>query len=139
MAKKVRDAMTENPVKCSSSAKAIDAAKHMAERDIGAVLVEDGAKLMGIVTDRDIVIRAVAQGRDPARTPLSEICTPGTITMSPEDDLDKAVEIMREKAVRRVPVVDGSQCVGILSLGDLAREKDPRSALGQISAAPPQQ
>jgi CBS domain-containing protein len=138
MGQQVRDAMTDNPVRLSGSATVTEAAKQMSKRDIGAVLVEDGSKLCGIVTDRDIAVRAVALGRDPASTTLAEICSAETITVSPDDDVDRVVEIMREKAVRRVPVVDASKrVVGILSLGDLARDRDPRSALGQISSAPP--
>jgi CBS domain-containing protein len=92
------------------------------------------------VTDRDIAVRAVADGRDPERTPVSEICSKDLTTVSPEDDLDRAIQVMREKAIRRLLVVDNrNQTVGILSLGDLALERDARSVLGQISAAPPNQ
>jgi CBS domain-containing protein len=89
------------------------------------------------VTDRDIVVRAVAAGKDLGKTPLREICSKEVFTLSPEDDLDEAVKLMREKAIRRVPVISDGTAVGILSLGDLAQERDRRSVLGQISAAPP--
>ena len=134
----VREAMTKNPAKLSRSATVAEAAQCMAERDIGTVLVEDVSGLVGLVTDRDIVVRAIARGRDPEGTPLTEICSEPLMTVGPDEDVDRVIQIMREKAVRRVPVVDaGQRAVGILSLGDLARDRDPRSALGQISSAPP--
>jgi CBS domain-containing protein len=135
---RVNEAMTKNPVTLSRSATVAEAAQCMAERDIGTVLVEDASGVVGLVTDRDIVLRAVARGRDPEGTPLTEICSEPLMTVGPDEDVDRVVEIMRERAVRRVPVVDaGRRAVGILSLGDLARDRDPRSALGQISSAPP--
>ena len=134
---RVKEAMTKNPVTLSRSATVAEAARCMAERDIGTVLVEDASGVVGLVTDRDIVLRAVARGRDPEGTPLTEICSEPLMTVGPDEDVDRVVEIMRERAVRRVPVVDAGRAVGILSLGDLARDRDPRSALGQISSAPP--
>lgn len=138
MTQKVRDVMTKHPMKLEGSAPVSEAAKRMRDADIGAVVVEDGGKVVGIVTDRDIAVRAVADGLDAKRTPLANICSKTLATMSPEDDLDRALELMREKAVRRVPVVESNgSVVGILSLGDVARIRDPKSALGRISAAPP--
>jgi CBS domain-containing protein len=139
MTEKVRDAMTPSPVSIERSATVTEAARCMADHDIGAVLVEENSALVGLVTDRDIAVRAVARGRDPNATPVTEICTEMPITVSPDDELDEVVAIMREKAVRRVPVVDGQRAVGILSLGDLAQRRDSQSALGQISSAPPNQ
>ncbi|HEU4579575.1 MAG TPA: CBS domain-containing protein [Polyangiaceae bacterium] len=137
MATKVSELMNKQPIKLPSSSPIIDAARKMAEAGIGAVLVEDGDKLCGVVTDRDITIRAVAKGRDPAKTKLAEICSSDLATVSAEDELDHAIEVMRDKAVRRVVVTDGQRkALGVLSLGDLALERDPRSVLGQISAAP---
>ena len=140
MARQVRELMNKQPIKLASSSPIAEAARRMRDGNVGAVLVEDGGMMCGIVTDRDIAVRAVAQGRDPRTTPLSEICSKDLTTLSPDDDLDRAVQVMREKAIRRVPVVDArKQPVGILSLGDLALELDARSVLGQISAAPPNQ
>jgi CBS domain-containing protein len=83
-------------------------------------------------------VRAVAAGPDPAITPLSEICSDDLTTLSADDDLDTAVKVMRDKAIRRILVVDSrDRAVGIISLGDLAIERDSASVLGQISAAPP--
>ena len=140
MAKQVRDLMNQKPIKVPRSSSLIDAARKMREAGVGAIVVEDDGKICGLITDRDIAIRAVAQGRDPNTTRVVDICSTELTTLSPNDDLDRAIDMMRKKAIRRVPVVDASnQAVGILSLGDLAMERDPRSVLGQISAAPPNQ
>ena len=140
MASKVRELMNKQPIKLGGSTPVIEAARRMRDANVGAVIIEDGGKVAGIVTDRDIAIRVVAQGRDPNTIRLAEVCSKDLTTLSPDDDLDRAIEIMREKAVRRIPVVDQRNVtVGILSLGDLALERDPKSALGQISAAPPNQ
>jgi CBS domain-containing protein len=140
MAKKVRELMSEQPIKLSSSSPIIEAARRMRAANVGAVVVEDNGQPCGIVTDRDIAVRAVADGRDPQSTPINEICSKELTSIAPDDDLDRAIELMREKAIRRVLVVDSrNQAVGILSLGDLAMERDSRSVLGQISAAPPNQ
>jgi CBS domain-containing protein len=105
--------------------------------DIGDVIVIEHNQVCGIVTDRDIVIRAVAEAQDPTTTTLASLCSHALFTVTPTDSIEQAVRLMRTHAIRRVPVVEGGQAVGIVSLGDLAVERDPRSALGEISAAPP--
>jgi CBS domain-containing protein len=138
MASKVREIMTGHPVTLEADSTVLDAARRMESDDIGSVIVEENGNICGIVTDRDIVVRAIAASKDPAKTALRDICTKELLTLSPDDDLDRAVALMREKAVRRVPVIDaGGDAIGILSLGDLAMERDRESVLGQISAAPP--
>jgi len=107
----------------------------MRENDIGDVVVEKAGRLCGIVTDRDIVVRAIAEGKNVETTDLESICSKDVTSLSPEQSEEEAVRLMREKSIRRLPVVENSKVVGIVSLGDLAIEKDPRSALGQISAA----
>ena len=140
MAKQVRDVMNKKPIKLDHTTPVVEAARQMRAASVGAVLVSDGGKLAGIVTDRDIAVRVVAQGRDPSTTRLADICSSGLTTLAPDDDIDRAIDVMRAKAVRRLPVVDSAnQPVGILSLGDLALERDPQSVLGRISAAPPNQ
>jgi CBS domain-containing protein len=140
MAKRVADLMNKNLIKLESSTPVIEAARRMRSANVGAVIVARDGKLAGIVTDRDITVRAVAQERDPRTTTLGDICSGGLTTLRPDEDIDRAIEVMRSKAVRRVPVVDeNNRAVGILSLGDLALERDPRSVLGQISAAAPNQ
>lgn len=93
--------------------------------------------MCGIVTDRDIVIRALAVGKDPSETLLGEICSRDLQTVSAEDSVGDVVRLMSEKAIRRVPVVEEGRPVGIVSLGDLAATQDPDSALADISSAPP--
>jgi len=94
-------------------------------------------QLAGIVTDRDIAIRLAAAGLDASTTRVGEICTRDLRTVAPDDDVNRAVELMREQAVRRLPVVDNGSPVGVVSLGDLAVDLDQRSALAEISAAEP--
>src|SRR5258707_14658417 len=113
-------------------------ARQMREANVGAVIVEKEGKLCGIVTDRDIAVRVVAEGRDPNTTSLSEICSKDLTTVSPDDDIDRVLHLMREKAIRRAPIVDfRNQLVGSPSLGDPARDRDSRSVLCQVSTPPP--
>jgi CBS domain-containing protein len=135
----VKDIMTANPVTLSENASCVEAAKAMHQGKIGAILVcrDTDGELCGIVTDRDIVVRAVAKGCDPNTTTLGEICSASLTTLAPNENADEAVRRMEKQAVRRMPVVDHGKAVGIVSLGDLAIDRDPRSALGQISAASP--
>ena len=132
----LRDVMTPNPTVCSPDTTAAQAARMMRDQGIGDVLVQDDDSL-GIVTDRDIVTRAVAEGRDPAAVTLADICTREIQTVSPDMSIDDVIRLMSDKAVRRVPVVEGGKPVGIVALGDLAVERDRRSLLADISAAPP--
>ena len=90
-----------------------------------------------IVTDRDIVVRADASAMPLDTTQVGEICTDGLVKLTPAASLDEAVKVMRQYAIRRVPVVREGQAVGIVSIGDLARCQDPDSALAQISSAAP--
>lgn len=83
------------------------------------------------------VVRTVADGRDPGQTPLADVCSPDLVTVAPNDDADTVVQRMREHRVRRIPVVDGGRPVGVLSIGDMAIERDERSALADISAETP--
>jgi CBS domain-containing protein len=110
----------------------------MRGNDIGDVVVLKEKRLFGILTDRDIVVRALAAKSDPETTPVSEICSRELTTIEPTASVEEAVRFMREKAIRRLPVVDKTgDVIGIVSIGDLAVERDPRSALADISAAPP--
>jgi len=133
----VHDVMTFNLTTLPKSASVRDAARAMRDAHIGDVLVVDNGNLYGIVTDRDIVIRVLAQGRDPSTTKLEDIGSQQLTTVSPTDSIDHAVQLMRQKALRRLPVVENGHVVGIVSLGDLAQNRDRNSALGEISAAPP--
>jgi CBS domain-containing protein len=133
----VQDVMTTDPVALDSSEPVVEAARRMKDQDIGDVIVVEGGQICGVVTDRDIVVRVLAEGRDPGQTRLGEVCSRDVATVSPGDDLTAAGDLMRERAIRRVPVVDDGRPVGIISIGDLAIERDPDSALSHISAAPP--
>ncbi len=136
MVQKVSEVMTHKLVLLPSSSTVADAAKRMREADVGDVIVEKNAVLCGILTDRDIVVRVLGAGLDPKKTRLEDVCSQQPTTASPDDDVGEVIEIMRNKAIRRVPVVDTSgQAVGIISLGDLAQRRDPKSVLGRISSA----
>ncbi|MCW2883662.1 MAG: hypothetical protein QOE54_3237 [Streptosporangiaceae bacterium] len=137
MKRKVSDLMTRWPVALPLEATLDEAARLMRDQGIGDVLVTAEGMLCGMLTDRDIVIRAVAQNLDLGHTALSEVCTAQVVTVSADDDAAVAMELMRDRAIRRLPVVQGRQPVGIISLGDLAIEQDEQSALSEISKAPP--
>ncbi|CAL9658133.1 CBS domain-containing protein [Streptomyces griseomycini] len=137
MTQHVRDIMTGTPVSVGANTSVAEVARIMRDRDLGAVLVTDGDRLRGLVTDRDLVVRSVSTGGDPEETTVAGACSEDLVTVGPDDELDLAVRLMREHAVRRVPVVEGGHPVGIVSLGDAAMERDPESALGDISVARP--
>ncbi len=138
MAETVSEVMTPDPACVRPEDLLVDAAKAMSQGDFGAVVVvQDGGGVRGILTDRDIVIRAVAAGKDPAITEVREAFTTEPTTLSPGESLDQAVDALREAHVRRLPVVEGSDVIGIISIGDLALARDERSALADISAAAP--
>jgi CBS domain-containing protein len=133
----VRDVMTENPTTVEASATLVDAAKIMKQENIGDVLVVENGKVQGIVTDRDIVVRAIAEGDDPSSTSVREMASTDLEVLDPDDSIEDALRKMEQAAVRRLPVVDDGEPVGIVTLGDLARVKDRDSALADISSASP--
>jgi CBS domain-containing protein len=134
----VRDIMTPEPKLLEATASVMDAAELMRESDIGDVVVIEDDQLCGIVTDRDIVVRVLAEGSDPAMVTVGEICSRELTTIPPTASIGDAVRLFREKAIRRLPVVEeDGEVVGIVSIGDIAVARDRRSALGDISAAPP--
>ena len=137
MAQQVKELMTERPVTLSRDASLTEAAKLMRDRGIGDVIVVEGDRAAGIVTDRDIVIRGVAEGNDPDATPVGDVLTGELAAVAPDDPIDRAVQLMRELAIRRLPVVESGKPVGVVSLGDLAVSEDRSSVLADISDAPP--
>ncbi|MEU9216722.1 CBS domain-containing protein [Streptomyces sp. NPDC048376] len=137
MTQYVRDVMTGDPVTVEPLTSVTAVARLMRDRDLGAVLVTEGDLLRGLVTDRDLVVRSVAEGGDPEQTTVAGACSDDMVTVRSDEELDHAVRLMREHAVRRLPVVDDGRPVGIVSLGDLAMERDQESALGDISVARP--
>ena len=133
---KVRDVMTAEPIVLQQDQSIADAAQAMRDASVGAVLVVDGDKLCGLVTDRDIVVRAVAESA-PADSPVGQVVSPDLVAVDADDETIDAARVMQDHAVRRLPVLDDGRIVGIVSIGDLAVSQGEDSALAQISAADP--
>ena len=139
-ARTVGEVMTKDPATMPRSASLRETAQTMKQRDIGDVIVvedRESQRVAGVVTDRDIVVRAVAEGHNPEDVSISDILSADVASVTEDTPIQQAIDLMMSKAVRRLPVVRREQPVGIVSLGDLAVERDPRSALGGISAADP--
>jgi CBS domain-containing protein len=134
---KVSDVMTSDPVTLSKDTPLVEAARLMRDQGIGDVIVTEGEAAEGIVTDRDIVIRAIAEGGDPNTMRLGQVVSGDLTSVAPDDPVERAVQLMREKAIRRLPVLDGGKPVGVVSIGDLAVERDAGSVLADISEEPP--
>jgi len=128
MRKTVQDAMTADPVTISRSNSVVDAAKLMESADVGSVPVVDGGTPVGILTDRDIAIRVVAQGRDPNSTKVGDIATDQPYYVEPGQDLDEALELMAYRKVRRLPVVEDGLLVGMLAQADVVHEVKEKKA-----------
>lgn len=138
MTHQVREIMTKQVRSVRADASLLEVACIMRDQGIGDVLVtEPDGTLCGIVTDRDIVVRAAAAGLPLDKTSVGQICTGDLIYVNPDTSVEEIVRLMREHAIRRVPVVLSQRPVGIVSIGDLAKLKDPDSALADISAAAP--
>ncbi|MFG6199351.1 CBS domain-containing protein [Nonomuraea sp. NPDC050451] len=134
MADTVAEVMTSHPAAVEADQPVCVAAALMRDHDTGAVIVNENGRIQGIITDRDIAVRVVAAEKSP-QTPVREACSPYVEAIDPDTTIDQAVRIMRSHAVRRLPVLEDGRAVGIVSLGDLALERDPHSALADISAA----
>ncbi|MDT0529904.1 CBS domain-containing protein [Micromonospora sp. DSM 115977] len=133
----VGEFMTTRLVTMDGNDTLIAAAQEMRDSAIGDVVVTDGDDVIGIVTDRDITVRGVAENMDPNSTPLNRITSKDVITVSQYDDAVAAADLMRTYAVRRLPVIDDGRLVGLVSMGDLAVEREPQSVLADISADEP--
>ena len=134
MATTVAEIMARDPQTVQADAPVREAAGLMRDADTGDVVVLEGGRLVGILTDRDIAVRVVAEGGS-ADTPVRDACTTDPTTVTPDTRIEQAVELMRDRAIRRLPVVEGDRPVGVVSLGDLAIERDEDSALADIRAA----
>lgn len=135
MSKKVRDAMHMGVVWMSPDTPVAELARKMRDDDIGSIPIGENDRLIGMVTDRDIVCRAVADGGSLASLKARDVMTPDIIYCRDSDDLDDATELMEEKQVRRLPVIDkNKRMVGILSVGDVAQEASHKEA-GELIAA----
>lgn len=137
MTLRVRDVMTKDPITMMADDSVMEAARVMRDRHIGDVVVQADGEICGILTDRDVVVRTVAEEKNPHDVKLGDVCSRELVTVSPEEDWNRAVWLMKTRAIRRLPVVQDGKAIGILSIGDLAQQKDRHSALGEISAAPP--
>jgi CBS domain-containing protein len=133
----VRHAMTESPQTISPDMTAEDAAGMMKSEDVGSLPVARHGELLGIVTDRDLVTRVLAERKDPSQVTVGDIATKSPVTVSPDTKLSEARELMEQHKVRRLPVTKGDAVVGILSLGDVAwadaSEREVGEALREVS------
>jgi CBS domain-containing protein len=137
MLTRIRDLMTPAPISLPVTAPMRTAATMMRDAAIGDVLVVDGDRLIGIVTDRDLVTRGLAQGADPDTTPVADVATSAPVTVALDDDPRVAVHLMRKHGIRRIPVIADGTPVGVITLGDLAVDRDSSSALADISVQTP--
>jgi CBS domain-containing protein len=137
MTRKMRDIMSAAPVCMASGESVSAAAKAMKDRGVGTVLVLSDGRLSGLVTDRDITVRVLAEDRDPLTTRVGDICSGELAVLGPDDDVEHAGRLVRERAIRRIPIMENGTPVGVVSIGDLALEQDERSALSGVSAARP--
>ena len=140
MAKSARDVMSQGAECIGENESLLQAAKKMSELDVGALpICGEDDRLKGMLTDRDIVIKALAQGKDPDSTNAGEFAQGKPITIGADDSITEAIQTMKEHKVRRLPVIDGHRLVGIVSQGDLAQaaeEDDVGELVEVISAAP---
>lgn len=135
MVQYVRDLMTTHPVTLAPDTPVRQAAQAMRDNDIGTVLIVDDDRVQGIVTDRDLVVRGLADRNDLSDCRLRDVCSEHVVTAAPDEEADSAIRRMRESSVRRIPVVENGHPVGVLSIGDAAIDRDSGSALADISAA----
>jgi CBS domain-containing protein len=122
MGKDVRDLMTQNPRSVRADESVVDAARVLRDENVGSLPVVDGDRLVGMVTDRDIAMRVVAEGRDPSEVSVQEVASRDPVTTEATADLDTALGLMARHQVRRLPVVEQGRLVGILAQADVAGE-----------------
>ena len=135
--RKMRDIMSPAPACLAPTETVLAAARAMKERGVGTVLVLADGHFSGLVTDRDITVRVLAENRDPQTTRIGEICGTEVAALGPGDDVDQAVRLARERVVRRIPVLQDGIPVGVVSVGDLALGKDESTALSGAQTASP--
>ena len=137
MPQTVNEVMTSDPRTVEPDQPVAEAARSMREGDVGALVVVQEGRATGIVTDRDIVLRAVADDKDPGALRVADVASVATVTVTPDQPATEAVRLMREHDVRRLVVVQDGRPAGIVSLGDLAVALDDSSALADLSSAAP--
>ncbi|MFL5967672.1 MAG: CBS domain-containing protein [Gaiellaceae bacterium] len=132
MGQSIRDIMTSNPSTIEPDNSIVEAARIMKQQDAGVVPVTENGRLTGMVTDRDIAIRVVAEGKDPQSTTVREVASTDLVTVDPQQDLDEALRLMAQHQVRRLPVVEeDGRLVGVVAQADVAREGDDTKT-GQV-------
>jgi CBS domain-containing protein len=140
MALKARDVMTPECKCAGENDTVLDAAKRLSELDVGSMpICGEDDRLKGMITDRDIVVKVLAQGKDPAQTTVGELAQGKPVTIGADDSIEEALTVMAEHKVRRLPVIDGHDCVGIISQADIATnlpEEKAGDLVEAISAAP---
>lgn len=125
--KTARDIMTTPAETLAPSATLTEAARRLRDLNVGSLPIRDGDHLAGVVTDRDIVVRGIAEGLDPSSATVAEVATGAVVTVDVDDDAAEVARIMGERQVRRVPVVDGGRLVGLIAQADVARDLDART------------
>jgi len=136
MAKSVRDAMTENPRSIRASASVVEAARLMRDEHIGSLPITDDEELVGMITDRDITTRVVAEAADPKVTSVGDVVSRDLISVEPDEDLEEAVQLMASHQVRRLPVVENGRLVGIVAQADVALNlKENEQRTGELVEA----
>ena len=132
MGKRITELMTPNPRTIDQDKPVSDAAKMMRDEDVGLAPIVDGDKLVGTVTDRDIAIRIVAEGKDPQTTKVMEIASRELITIDPQQDLDEAMKLMARHQVRRLPVVEeDGKLIGVVAQADIAQHASGKK-IGEV-------
>ena len=135
---KVKDIMTRNVAYINPASTVVEAAQLMQKHNVGSVPVCDENGIIGIVTDRDIIVRNIAHGKDPHQTPVRDVMTSEVTSVDPETEIRDVFGIMSEKKIRRIPVVENNQLVGIVALGDVAtsakQDVEISSTLADISS-----
>jgi CBS domain-containing protein len=126
MAKSVRDAMTEDPRSIAASASVVEAARLMRDGHIGSLPITDNEQLVGMITDRDIATRVVAEAADPQTTSVEDVYSRDLISVGPDEDLEEALQLMARHQVRRLPVVENGRLVGIVAQADIALSENEK-------------
>ena len=137
MGKSIKELMSSDPATVEASSTVAEAAQVLKREDVGLVPVVEGERLVGTLTDRDIAVRVVAEGRDPQSTRVNEVASSDIVTVEPEQDLGQALRLMAEHQVRRLPVVQNDgRLVGIVAQADVAEHAEPSQTgrmVGEIS------
>jgi CBS domain-containing protein len=126
MAKNIRDAMTEDPRSIGASASVVEAARLMRDEHIGSLPVAEGGRLVGMITDRDLTTRVVAEAAVPETTSVGDVCSRDLISVEPNNDLEEALQLMARHQVRRLPVVENGRLVGMVAQADIALKENEK-------------